>query len=171
MNNLPTLFPSLTLFSDLDWDSVTKEYEDQYIHLTFPEYLQEKAVDGDCPPYLFELAFYEQALFEAKNIKAPFPHQPGIYLNPTSLFLSLEFDIPLMIAQAKEGSPSIIEREHILAVYKDEKDQIHTIPLTSEELTLLQDLEEGPILDKKMRENSPIIFQDLVRKKLIFDLL
>lgn len=170
MNNLASIFTSLTLFSDLDWDQVTKEYEGSYIHLSFPEYLQEKALEGDCPPYLYELAFYEQALFELKNSNTPFPHQPGIYLNPTALFLSLEFDVPEMIADAHKGEPSVREREQVLTVYKDEADQIHSLPLTKEELLLLQELEEGPSHSHEMRERSPIIFQDLVRKKLILDL-
>ena len=53
MNSLEQMFPSLTLFSDLDWEAVTQEYESQYIDLSFPESLQQKALDGDCPPYLF----------------------------------------------------------------------------------------------------------------------
>lgn len=168
MTNLTNIYPSLTLFSDLDWDLVSTEYETNYIHLSFPEYLQEKAMEGDCPDYLYELAFYEQALFEAKNSDQKFPHVPGIYLNPTSLFLRLEFDVAGMIADARDGKPNIVEKDHILAVYRDQGGIVHTIPLTEEELTLLQELEDGP---KTSAANlSPVIFQDLVRKKLILDL-
>ena len=58
MNSLEQMFPSLTLFSDLNWDKVKTEYESEYSDLSFPEYLQQKCIEGDCPPYLFELAFF-----------------------------------------------------------------------------------------------------------------
>lgn len=171
MTQLSTIYPSLTLFSDLNWDLVTKEYESQYIHLSFPEYLQEKALEGDCPTYLFELAFYEQALFEVKNSDQDFPHVPGIYLNPTTLFLRLEFDVAGMIADAQNGQPSVVEKDHILAVYRDRENQVHTIPLTEEELKFLQELEDGPKAShSSLSHLSSVIFLDLVRKKLVLDL-
>lgn len=168
MSNLPSIFPSLTLFSDLNWETVTSEYEGHYIHMSFPEYLQVKAEEGDCPPYLFEIAFYEQALFEASNADNAFPHQPGVYLNPTALFLSLEFDVVSMIADARAGNPTVIEKEHILAAYRDEDNNVHTLPLTQQELELLQKLEDGPLPDHQ--NLSPLIFKDLVRRRLILDL-
>lgn len=171
MTSLQTIFPSLTLFSDIDWEAVTREYESEYIDISFPEYLQQKALEGDCPPYLFELAFYELALFEIRNSTEKFPHQPGIYLNPTSLFLSLEFDVGRMMEEAHKGEPVIIEREHVLSIYRDKNDTIHTLPLTEEELSILELLEEGPQADHTfLKDSSPIIFQDLVRKGLILDL-
>lgn len=171
MTNLSALYPSLTLFSDLDWNTVSAEYEQHYIHLSFPEYLQEKALEGDCPPYLFELAFYEHALFEAKNSDETFPHVPGIYLNPTTLFLRLEFDVAKMIDEAQKGQINVVEKDHILAVYRDQQEMVHTIPLTEEELSFLQEFEDGPKTDHSFLSHlSPIIFQDLVRKKLILDL-
>lgn len=148
MRSLQKMFPSLTLFSDLDWDAVTQEYERDYIDISFPEYLQQKALDGDCPPYLFELAFYELALYDAKTSLEQFPHQPGVYLNPTALFLSLEFDIPKMLEEALKGNIEIIERAYVLCLFKDTHDQIHSMEVSDEALDLLQHLEEGPKRDR-----------------------
>lgn len=144
MHALEQMFPSLTLFSDLNWDLVTKEYETDYIDISFPEYLQQKSLDGDCPPYLFELAFYELALFDVKTSAEPFPHQPGVYLNPTALFLSLEFDVKKMIEDAKAGKIDVIERPHVLCLFRDTHDKIHIQELSEADLDLLQVLEDGP---------------------------
>lgn len=144
MHSLEQMFPSLTLFSDLNWDLVTKEYESEYIDISFPEYLQQKSLDGDCPPYLFELAFYELALFDVKTSVEPFPHQPGVYLNPTALFLSLEFDVKKMIEDAKVGKIDVIEREHVLCLFRDKSDKIHIQEVSEADLDLLQVLEDGP---------------------------
>ncbi len=144
MHALQQMFPSLTLFSDLDWDAVTQEYESEYIDLSFPEYLQQKALDGDCPAYLFELAFYELAHFDAKTSLEPFPFKPGIYLNPTALFLSLEFDIIRMLKEAKDGKVEVYERNHVLCLYRDKNDQIQNFEMTDDDLDLLQHLEDGP---------------------------
>lgn len=171
MSNLPSLFPSLTLFSDLDWEIVTREYESDYIDLSFPEYLQSKAEEGDCPPYLFEIAYYEQALYEARTSDNAFPFKSGIYLNPTALFLSLEFDVVSMIEDARKGVPTIIEKEHILVVYRDQHNHLHTIPLTQPELELLQLLEDGPVAHQSsLQEHSSLFYADLVSKSLILDL-
>jgi hypothetical protein len=167
---LQQMFPSLTLFSDLDWDAVTREYESEYIDLSFPEYLQQKAVDGDCPPYLFELAFYELALFDAKTSDEPFPFKPGIYLNPTALFLSLEFDVKNMIDEAHKGTVDVIERPHVLCLYRDTHDVVHTVEMSEEELDLLQHLEDGPQNDMKF-VNDKKIFEKLQKSGIILDLL
>lgn len=171
MSTLAKMFPSLSLFSDLNWDDVTQEYETSYIDRSFPEYLQEKAEEGDAPPYLFELAFYEQGLFEVRSSDANFPHQAGVYLNPTALFLSLEFDVVLMISDAARGDVNIIEKDHVLAIYKDPLDQLHTIELSPEDLMLLEMLEEGPVTDKSFltKEQKPL-FTLLVNRGLILDL-
>lgn len=171
MNNLSAIFPSLTLFSDLNWEEITQEYEDGHIHLSFPEYLQEKAIEGDCPPYLFEIAFYEQALFELRSSPITFPHLPGIHLNPSLMFLNLEFDVVTMLEKARNKDITVVEKEHILALYKDQNDELHSLPLTVEEIRLLGQLEDGPLQSDELRTRAPVIFQDLVRKKLIFDLL
>lgn len=171
MSTLEQMFPSLTLFSDLDWEAVTQEYEADYIDLSFPEYLQQKALDGDCPPYLFELAYYELAHYDAKNSDAAFPFKPGIYLNPTALFLSLEFDIVKMLNEAKAGNVDVFERSHVIGLFKDEHDKIHTLELSDSELGLLQNLEDGPqgsadFIGKNKRE-----FEALVKQGLILNLL
>ena len=170
MHALQQMFPSLTLFSDLDWDAVTREYESEYIDLSFPEYLQQKAVDGDCPPYLFELAFYELALFDAKTSDEPFPFKPGIYLNPTALFLSLEFDVKAMIEDAQKGTIDVIERPHVLCLYRDTHDVVHTVEMSEEELDLLQHLEDGPQTDMKFVSDKKI-FEKLQKSGIILDLL
>lgn len=144
MHTLEQMFPSLTLFSDLDWDAVTKEYESEYIDISFPEYLQQKSLDGDCPPYLFELAYFELALFDAKTSTEAFPHQPGVYLNPTALFLSLEFDVKKMIEDAESGKIDVIEKQHVLCLFRDKQDRVHIQELTETDLDLLQHLEDGP---------------------------
>ncbi len=172
MHALQQMFPSLTLFSDLDWDAVTQEYETEYIDLSFPEYLQQKALDDDCPPYLFELAFYELALFDAKTSVEPFPFKTGVYLNPTALFLSLEFDVVRMLKEAKAGKVEVYERNHVLCLYRDTHDVIHTLEMTDDDLELLQHLEDGPQTDKdfvdsKFRDH----FEKFSTNGLILDLL
>lgn len=170
MHSLQQMFPSLALFSDLNWDQVTQEYESHYINLSFPEYLQQKAVDGDCPPYLFELAYYELALFDAKTSSEPFPFQTGIYLNPTALFLNLEFDIKRMMDEASKGNIEIYERSHVLCLYRDSHDKIHTLEVTDEDLNLLQHLENGPQANKDFVSKVAIDhFNKFVKTGLILE--
>lgn len=172
MNPLAQMFPSLTLFSDLDWEAVTREYEAEYIELSFPEYLQQKAIDGDCPPYLFELAFFELALFDARTSSEPFPFRPGIYLNPTALFLKLHFDVKRMIEEAAEGRIEVYERPHVLCLFRDTKDKIHMIEVTDEDLDLLQNLEDGPRSDHNfLKKNNIEPFNKFRKEDLILDLL
>ncbi|WP_408095484.1 hypothetical protein ACJVC5_10615 [Peredibacter sp. HCB2-198] len=168
MNSLQKMFPSLTLFSDLNWEAVTEEYERDYIDLAFPEYLQQKSLDGDCPPYLFELAFYELALYDAKTSIEPFPHQSGIFLNPTALFLSLEFDVSKMLEQALSGNIEIIERPHVLCLFRDTHDKLHTMELSEEALELLQFLEDGPQSDREFVQDE-IQFNELKKTGLIIE--
>lgn len=169
MHTLEKMFPSLTLFSDLDWAAVTQEYEADYIDISFPEYLQQKALDGDCPLYLFELAFYELALFDAKTSSEAFPHQPGIYLNPTALFLSLEFDVKRMLAQAKTGQIEVHERPNVICIFRDTKDELHIEELSEESLDMLQHLEDGPAQDSKFAHNKSL-YQKFVASGLIIEI-
>ncbi|MFP5385964.1 MAG: hypothetical protein ACLGHN_07780 [Bacteriovoracia bacterium] len=172
MNSLQQMFPSLTLFSDLDWEAVTQEYESQYIDLSFPEYLQQKALDGDCPPYLFELAYYELALFDARTSVEPFPFKPGVYLNPTALFLKLEFDVKRMIDDAVNGNVEVYEKPHVLCLYRDQKDKIHAMEMSDEDLSLLQNLEDGPQSDRNFVEKkNERHFKQFKEEGLILDLL
>lgn len=168
MSTLQRMFPSLTTFSDLNWEAVTAEYESEYIDLSFPEYLQQKAADGDCPTYLFEIAYYEMALFEAKVSEEKFPHQDGVYLNPTALFLSLEFDVVKMIEEAKAGHVEVIEKEHCLCIFKNRQSEVKAVNLTEEELKVLQLLEDGPLKDKSVLKKKNV--SELIKQEIIFDL-
>jgi len=169
MNSLEQMFPSLTLFSDLNWDTVKAEYESDYSDLSFPEYLQQKCIEGDCPPYLFELAFYEQALFELKTMTQVIPSQSGIYLNPYSLFLSLEFDIKRMLEDAGQGKIDIHEKQHVVCLFKDKNDQISIMEATDEDLFLLQKLEEGPREDDSFVEiHQKKIYEKFLQTGLIW---
>ncbi len=171
MNQYQKMFPSLALFSDLDWPSVTAEYEANYIDVSFPEYLQQKADEGDCPPYLFELAYFEMALFESKTSNTPLPHQHGVHLNPTALFLSLEFDVTRMIADAQTGKIEVIERPHVLCLFRDKNDKVRSVELDEEALTLLENLEEGPQPDRKfVKANDQTRYNEMVKNGLVFDL-
>ena len=170
MNSLEQMFPSLTLFSDLNWEAVTQEYESNYIDLSFPEYLQQKAEEGDCPPYLFELAFFELALFDVKTSSDPFPSQEGVYLNPTALFLSLEFDVLTMLEEAQAGKIEVVERPHVLCLFRDKKDQIHFQELSQEELSILQNLEEGPQPDDQFLQiGERFLFEKMVMLGIILN--
>ena len=169
MNSLEQMFPSLTLFSDLNWDTVKTEYESEYSDLSFPEYLQQKCIEGDCPPYLFELAFFEQALFELKRMTQVIPTQNGIYLNPYSLFLSLDFDIKKMLEDACQGKIDIQEKQHVVCLFKDKNDQISIMEATDEDLFLLQKLEEGAREDDSFVENhQKITYEKFLQTGLIW---
>jgi hypothetical protein len=171
MSTLEQMFPNLTLFSDLNWETVTSEYLTGYGDLSFPEYLQQKHLEGDCPPYLFELAFFEQALFELKDMKLEHPPQKGIFLNPTSLFLSLEFDIKKMLQNAHQGKIDIIEKQHVICLFKNQNGQIISIETSDEELFLLQKLEEGPREDSSFVEKEhQTIFEKFLQNGLILNL-
>jgi hypothetical protein len=170
MNSLEQMFPSLTLFSDLNWKAVTIEYESNYIDISFPEYLQQKAIEGDCPPYLFELAYFELALNDVKTSVEAFPFQSGVYLNPTALFLSLEFDVLKMLQEAEKGKIEIFERPHVLCLFRDKKDKIHFQELSQDELSILQNLEEGPMpSDAFLEDGQHILFNNMVRLDLILN--
>lgn len=168
MSSLEKMFPSLTLFSDLNWDAVTEEYERDFIDISFPEYLQQKSLEGDCPPYLFELAYYELALFDAKTSLETFPHRPGVYLNPTALFLSLEFDIKKMLEEALKGNIEIIERPHVLCLFKDTHDRLHSMEVDEDALEMLQNLEDGPQIDRAFVKDLEQ-YMSLIETGLILD--
>lgn len=165
MHQLQQIFPSLSLFSDLDWNLVTQEYETNYIDLSFPEYLQQKALEGDSPVYLFELAYFEQALFELKSTPPSFPYVPGLHLNPTALFLSLEFDVESMIKNAQTGNIEIIEYPHIKCIFRTVQDELKTIELTEDDIELLQRFEEGPLINVPQAKNlTNLISEGLILK-------
>lgn len=172
MNSLEAQFPHLKLFCHMNWEEVTREYESHYFNISFPEYLQQKAIDGDCPDYLFELAYYEMAMNQARTIKLTYPYLPGIYLNPSALFLSLEYDIPSMLKLAQEEGPALIEREIYLCIYQDTQGRARVHELIHEELQILQLLEDGPAFEYKVFEDVDIdYFNQLTRNEIILDLL
>lgn len=172
MNTLEQMFPSLTLFSDMKWDQVSEEYEKDYKDLSFPEYLQQKALEGDCPPYLFELAFYELALANINDSTELFPTQKGIHLNPTSLFLSLEFDVLKMMSLAAHGKIEVHERQHVLCLFKDPQGQTQIIEISEQGLEILESLEDSPMKDKKFVNDSNLpLLADLINKGLILELV
>ncbi|MES2526764.1 MAG: hypothetical protein V4598_06740 [Bdellovibrionota bacterium] len=143
--NLKDSFPNLALFSDMDWNAVAKEYEISSKIITFPEYLEFKAEEGDCPQHLFELAYFDAALNSIQEGEFLFPDSPGIHLNPSACFLSFDHDILTMVKDAHDGKISVIERPNVLSVYVDHDGEIcfHEISVT--ELELLQKLEEGTL--------------------------
>lgn len=153
MSTLQARFPSLSLFSDLDWEAVASEYERDYSDISFPEYLQQKAVDGDCPSYLFELAFYEMAHHELAGSEAPEASET-LTLNPTALFLNLEFDVETMLDEAQQGNVTLIEKEHVLTLFIDPNGEVCSLELTQEDLMLLQKLEEGETPSEEELKNS-----------------
>jgi len=139
-------FPHLQLFSDLNWDAVAREYEPTSAYVTFPEYLELKAEEGDCSPHLFELAYFDAALGNIESGEFFFPDTPGIYLNPSACFLSFDHDILEMVKKAHDGEITVIERPNVLCIYLDDEGQIRFHQLTTSELELLQSLEGGNIL-------------------------
>lgn len=153
MSTLQARFPSLTLFSDLDWEAVSSEYERDYGDLSFPEYLQQKSIDGDCPPYLFELAFYEMAHNELAGSETPKASE-NITLNPTALFLNFEYDVEAMLDEAQKGNVTLIEKEHVLTLFIDLEGQVCSLELSNDDLIVLQKLEEGETPSKEELKKS-----------------
>jgi hypothetical protein len=151
---LEQMYPGLSVFSDINWDQITKEYiasfderpqDIEEFVFGFPEFLQEKASRDECPDHLFELAYYE--LLENNIIHSEMPpiDSSGLHMNPTLSFLNLEYDISQMIDEATKGNIQIIPKEHILCVYRHPKNGLHTIDISTAQLTILQELEKGPI--------------------------
>ena len=48
----------------------------------------------------------------------PLPMVKGIHLNPTLSFLNLEYDVSVMVDEATKGNVQIIERPHVLCIYR-----------------------------------------------------
>jgi hypothetical protein len=62
------MYPGLSVFSDISWDKITKEYlaghderpqDVEEFVFGFPQFLQDKASREECPSHLFELAYFE----------------------------------------------------------------------------------------------------------------
>ena len=151
---LEKMYPSLTEFSDLNWDEVSREYiashdqrpkDIEEFVFDFPQYLQDKAIAGDSPAYLFELAFFELLQGQIIATTLTFPFQQGIFLNPSLSFLNLEYDVSLMMDEATKGNVQIIERPHVLCIYRHPRLGLHHVDVTSPMLEVLQALEKGPV--------------------------
>jgi hypothetical protein len=170
MYELQKMYPHLERFCDLNWEAVTKEYEEVAIEISFPEYLQEKALLGDCPPYIFEIAYYELASFNAKTSDEPFPHRPGVYLNPTAMFLSLEFDIQKMLEMMNQGTIEVYEKSHVLCLYLGENEKVTTLELDKKSLEILQKMENGPLSSRKVLDSSDQeTLSYLINRKLVIE--
>lgn len=153
---LEKMFPSLPVFSDMSWSEVFQEYlashderptDLEEFVFNFPTFLQEKAVAGDSPLYLFELAFYELLQNQVLVTDPEFPETPGYHLNPSLSFLNLEYDVNLMIDEATKGNVQIIHRPHILCVYRHPELGLHHLDITTPILEILQLLERGSLND------------------------
>lgn len=158
---LEKMYPSLTVFSDLNWDEVTQEYIashderpqeiDDFV-FNFPQYLQDKTMAGDSPAYLFELAYFELLQSQMIGTKIDLPQTSGIYLNPSLSFLNLEYDVCLMMDEATKGNVQLIERPHVLCIYHHPLRGLHHIEITTVILEILKELEDGPL---KTRSDLP----------------
>lgn len=158
---LETMYPSLTVFSDLNWEDVTQEYiashderpqdVDDFV-FNFPQYLQDKTAAGDSPAYLFELAYFELLQSQMIATKVTLPSSSGIYLNPSLSFLNLEYDVSLMIDEATKGNVQLIERPHVLCIYHHPLRGLHHVEITTTTLEILKELEDGPL---KTRSDLP----------------
>jgi hypothetical protein len=177
---LEKMYPSLTVFSDLNWDEVSQEYiashderptdVDEFVY-NFPQYLQDKAVLGDSPPYLFELAFFELLQEQILETSLTLPTSTGLYLNPTLSFLNLEYDVVLMVDEATKGNVQIIERPHVLCIYRHPARGLHHVEITTPILEILKELEDGPL---KGRSDLPTAQQhtlkDLIELGLVLEI-
>lgn len=147
------MYPSLSVFSDINWDDLSQEYVASHdvrptdleeFLFNFPFFLQDKAAAGDCPVYLFELAYYEYLQTQILASDVPLMDQNGFHLNPTLSFLNLEYDINLMLDEATKGNIQIIQRPHVLCLFRHPTKGFHHLDITTSVLKVLQELEEGP---------------------------
>ena len=61
---------------------------------------------------------------------------------------------------------------HVLCLFRDTHDKIHTIEMSDDDLGLLQHLEDGPQADKKFLEKkNEAHFEKFKKNGLILDLL
>lgn len=154
---LEEMYPSLNVFSDINWNEISQEYiashesppqDIEDFVFGFPQFLQEKASQDECPVYLYELAYFELIENQLISSKIILPKSPGIHLNPSLSFLSLEFDIGLMRDEATKGNVLVIQRPHIICLYRQKTKGVHQIEISPSFLDVLQKLEETTSLIK-----------------------
>jgi hypothetical protein len=152
-NILQERYCQLSLFSDIKWADVANEYlasheqrptDLEAFVFNFPDFLQRKAEDGDCPSYLFELAYYQLAQAQVVSSPSTFPTSSGIHLNPSATFLNFEFDVVKMLEDAENGSIHVLERPHILCLFLHPSEGLFQLELNEKQLEFLSLLEEGP---------------------------
>ena len=170
MNQLKELYPHLSLFSDLDWDAVSSEYDESYSELTFPEYIEQKALEGDAPLYLYELAYFDYVCGILQNFELSSEDVKGVQLNSSAHFLNFEFDIYQMIELTKKQKIEILERSNILCLFKNLKNEIQACELRQEDLQFLEKLENGPIEKSLIQNNEELkILKALLEKNIVIE--
>lgn len=178
---LEKMYPSLTVFSDLNWDEVSQEYiashderpkdVEEFVY-NFPQYLQDKATLGDSPAYLFELAFFELLQNQILESTLAVPHASGIYLNPTLSFLNLEYDVALMVDEATKGTVQIIERPHVLCIYRHPLRGLHHVDITTPILEILKEIEDGPLKGRSsLPANDQQLLKELIELGLVLEVI
>lgn len=169
---LESVYSSLEDFSDIDWNLITQEHFvsfearpslEDFIH-AFPEFLQNKASEGDAPAYLFELAFLELIQNQMSQLEIEAIQSPGLHLNPTLSFLELEFDLLPMLAQKEKEK--VIERPHVLCVFKSLGHEINHVEITDDYLSVLQKIEG----QEKIHEGQKETLRELIDRGLVFEL-
>jgi hypothetical protein len=152
---LEDTYSRLKLFSDLDWSEISQEYIASHEHYPsdmsdfvfhFPEFLEHKIAQEDCPPYLGEMAYYELILSLLRASQYSSPSSKGIHLNSTLSFLNLEFDVSLMNKKVEGGEIQIIHRPHILCLYLDASHKLNELEISASQLETLQLFEKSPSL-------------------------
>jgi hypothetical protein len=144
-------YSSLEIFSDISWEVICNEYlashesppkdVDDFV-AGFPQFLEDKAAEGECPTYLFEIAYVELMASILSEAKVDMPKKKGLHLNPTLSFLTLEFDVLQMLEDSKSGEASVIERPHILCLYQDGENGLCSQEIEEDELEILKKLED-----------------------------
>lgn len=170
---LEEMYPSLSLFSDINWDEVAREYMvshderptdlDEFI-INFPDFLQEKCQSGDSPDYLFELAYVELLQNQILSTEIDYPEESGLHLNPTLSFLNLEYDINLMLDEAEKGNIQLVERSHILCIYRHPTIGLHHLYVTNPMIEILELIEHN----KNIPDSKKPLFDEILSLGLAF---
>lgn len=173
---LENTFTSLSVFSDIDWSTIFKEYlasheerptDVEEFTFNFPFYLQQKSLEGDCPSYLFELAYVELAQTQILNSEISLSSKKGIHLNPTATFLNLEFDILKMLNEATRGSVQVLPRHHVLCMFRDPDSGLNHLEINQARLDILQSLENGPRGKQELGQTETV--DELLKLGLILE--